>query len=180
MTDMDEEARAAGRALRDQIVPELNKAFELMEDGNNVEAGLLVLAAAAPSAAHFVATLSTLAASSADLLHQAMPLNLKGGDYYGFQGVNPDTAEPIELDAPVTFAARFLTSACNLDAEQGRVLLDTLLDTNDHDYMMECLLAMFVQAWHVHSGHTAPTTFHIGNRAVRGLGITTTDRDMEN
>lgn len=165
--------------LRNAITADLEHAFELMAQDDVDAAAKHVAATGLSSVAHLTVSLSVLAADSATILRAAMPIAPDSGGYYAFMAVDTDTQEPTELPAPVAFASRFMTSACNLDHKQGSALLDALLDSHDTDYMLECLLAMFIQAWHIHAGHTDPTSLSVGSTTMRGLAINT-DRDTEN
>jgi hypothetical protein len=176
-----EDALAAKlKAIREQVEPHLNRAFDLMEEGETKPAVELVANLASPSDAHLVCVLSLLAASSASVLRKEMPATETG--YYGFLALDADTHEATELPAPMAFSSRFLISACNLDQDQGRALIDHLLDSDD-DYKLSCLVCTFVQAFHIHSGHTDLMNVDLGSTTMRGLAITTDtpdERDTEN
>jgi hypothetical protein len=176
-----EDALAAQlKTIREQVTPHVERAFELMGDGENQEAVRLIATLANPSSAHLVSVLSIMAASSATILRSTLPTLGETG-YYGFVALDADTQQATELPAPMAFASRFLISACNLDPDQGRALIDTLLDSDD-DYQLECLIYTFIQAFHIHSGHTDPMSVDLGSTTMRGLAITTDspDRDTEN
>jgi hypothetical protein len=173
-----EESQARLQAIRVEITPKLNEAFDHMERDDPGGAAQVLLQAVEPSVGHLVAALSLLAASSAALLQDAIPINKDNGDYYGFMGFDPDAYATVDLSEPMTWSARYLTSACNLDAEQAWALTSAMLDTNDEDFMIQCLLSLFVQAWHVHTGHTSPIDLQLGSKTMKGLAIT--PRDTEN
>ena len=166
-------------ALRAEISTSLEQAFEMMGADDTDAAAKHVLAAAATSVGHLTVTLSLLAASSASILREAMPIDIEAGSYYAFLAVDADTQEIADLPAPMAFASRFMTSACNLDHEQGKALLEALLNSHDSDYMLDCLLATFLQAWHIHAGHSDPTSIDLGGTTMRGLAINN-DRDKDN
>lgn len=149
----------------------LPHAYDLLTQGDDTQAAQLVFEMVKPSTLHIHVTCTTMADIAAQRLREVLPAG--AAEYYAFTALDSDTGEGIELDDPgIAWASRFFTSACNGDDGLSHALLTAMTDTGDPDYVMDCVIGLMLQTWHVLTSRTTHTHVDAGPLGRRpGLTI---------
>lgn len=122
--------------------------YDLLTQGDDVQGAQLVFEMVKPSTLHIHVTCCTMANLAAQRLREVLPAG--AAEYYAFTALDSDTGENIEIDDPgIAWASRFFTSACNGDDALSHALLTAMTGTGDPDYVMDCVIGLLLQTWHI-------------------------------